>query len=166
MQSHSQRQILKLGLVGCGGRGAGAASQALAADDSVVLHAQCDLDPEVMSRAADILTKKSPKQVSLALERQFSSNAYKNFLREKENGHQLEHYPFFQAIRENHDRHEAERGARATMTAILGRMANDSGQEVTWQDTLASNQRSTPSNPSSRRRTNFFVTERSASRIM
>ncbi len=39
---------LKLGLVGCGGRGAGAANQALTADDKVTLHAMCDLDRKVL----------------------------------------------------------------------------------------------------------------------
>lgn len=60
--------------------------------------------------------------------------------RKNEDGHQLEHYPLFQAIRENLEHNEAERGANATMAAILGRMANYSGQEVRWDDAMASNQ--------------------------
>ena len=32
----------------------------------------------------------------------------------------------------------------ATMTAILGRMATYSGQEVTWDDAMASNQKLVP----------------------
>jgi len=64
--------------------------------------------------------------------------------REKEDGHQLEHYPLFKAIRENLDYNEAERGANATMVAILGRMTNYSGQEVTWKDAMASNQTLVP----------------------
>lgn len=64
--------------------------------------------------------------------------------RQNEDGHQLEHYPFFKAIREDLDHNEAERGAMATMTAILGRMATYSGQEVTWDDAMASNQKLVP----------------------
>lgn len=78
---------LKLGLVGCGGRGAGAANQALTADENVTLHAMCDLE----------------------------HNA-------------------------------AERGADATMAAILECMSNYSGQEVTWDDAMASNQTLVPDN--------------------
>ncbi len=71
------------------------------------------------------------------------SEATKRF-RRNEDGHQLEHYPFFQAIREDLPHNEAERGASATMTAILGRMSNYSGQDVTWEDAMASNQTLVP----------------------
>lgn len=64
--------------------------------------------------------------------------------RQNEDGHQLEHYPFFEAIRKDLDYNEAERGATATMTAILGRMSNYSGQDVSWEDAMASDQRLVP----------------------
>ncbi|MDF1858659.1 MAG: Gfo/Idh/MocA family oxidoreductase [Verrucomicrobiales bacterium] len=64
--------------------------------------------------------------------------------RKNEDGHQLEHYPFFEAIRKDLPYNEAERGATATMTAILGRMSNYSGQDVTWEDAMASNQTLVP----------------------
>lgn len=64
--------------------------------------------------------------------------------RQGEDGHQLEHFPFFKAIRENLEHNEAERGAMATMTGILGRMATYSGQEVKWDDALASDQKLVP----------------------
>ncbi len=51
---------------------------------------------------------------------------------------QLEHFPFFEAIRNDKPYNEAEYGAKSTMTAILGRMATYSGREVTWQKALAS----------------------------
>ncbi len=65
-------------------------------------------------------------------------------LRQGENGHQLEHYPFFEAIRKDLEYNEVERGANSTMTGILGRMANYSGQEVRWDDAMASNQKLVP----------------------
>ena len=71
------------------------------------------------------------------------NQASKRF-RKNEDGHQLEHYPFFEAIRQDLPYNEAERGANATMTAILGRMSNYSGQDVTWEDAMASNQTLVP----------------------
>ncbi len=65
-------------------------------------------------------------------------NASEIRLRKREDGHQLEHYPFFDAIRKDEPYGEAEAGATATMTAILGRMATYSGQLVTWEDAMAS----------------------------
>ena len=64
--------------------------------------------------------------------------------RKNEDGHQLEHYPLFKAIREDLEHNEAERGAMATMAGILGRMATYSGQVVTWEDAMASNQKLVP----------------------
>ncbi len=48
--------LLKVGLVGCGGRGTGAAAQALAADPGVVLWAMGDVAPERIERSIAGLT--------------------------------------------------------------------------------------------------------------
>jgi myo-inositol 2-dehydrogenase / D-chiro-inositol 1-dehydrogenase len=53
-------------------------------------------------------------------------------------GHQLEHFPFFKAIRENEAHNEAEYGAYSTLTAIMGRMATYSGKEIEWEAALKS----------------------------
>ena len=52
--------------------------------------------------------------------------------------YQKEHDDLFTAIRENKEYNEAFYGAESTMTAILGRMAAYSGQELEWKDALAS----------------------------
>ncbi len=69
---------------------------------------------------------------------------YEKRLRSGEDGHQLEHYPLFDAIREDKPYNEAQWGAEATMTAIIGRMSTYSGQVVTWEDAMASNQQLVP----------------------
>ncbi|MCB1234349.1 MAG: Gfo/Idh/MocA family oxidoreductase [Verrucomicrobiae bacterium] len=73
-------------------------------------------------------------------------NATTKRLRTGEDGHQLEHFPLFEAIRKDLPHNEAEHGANATMTAILGRMSNYSGQVVTWDDAMASDQKLVPDN--------------------
>ncbi len=55
------------------------------------------------------------------------------------NQYQVEHDLLFEAIRTNKPYNEAERSAYAAMTGILGRMAAESGQMVTWQEAMASN---------------------------
>jgi predicted dehydrogenase len=52
--------------------------------------------------------------------------------------YQQEHDDLFTAIRENTEFNEAFNGAHSTMTAILGRMAAYSGQELEWQAALDS----------------------------
>jgi len=54
------------------------------------------------------------------------------------NSYQTEHDVLFEAIRENKPQNDTERCAYAAMTGILGRMAAESGQVVTWEQALAS----------------------------
>jgi len=54
------------------------------------------------------------------------------------NQYQKEHDLLFAAIREDKPYNETERCAYAAMTGILGRMAAESGQLITWEQALAS----------------------------
>ena len=54
------------------------------------------------------------------------------------NGHQTEHDDLFPALRRGDRPNEAEYGALSTMTAIFGRMATYSGQELNWDACLNS----------------------------
>jgi predicted dehydrogenase len=53
--------------------------------------------------------------------------------------YQHEHDLLFDAIRNNKPYNEAERSAYGAMTGILGRMAAESGNMITWEQALASN---------------------------
>ncbi len=55
------------------------------------------------------------------------------------NQYQVEHDLLFEAIRQNKPYNESQRSAYAALTGILGRMAAESGQLVTWEEALASN---------------------------
>jgi myo-inositol 2-dehydrogenase/D-chiro-inositol 1-dehydrogenase len=57
---------------------------------------------------------------------------------ERVDPYQVEHDRLFAAIRADLPHFEAENGANATMTAILGRLATYSGKVVTWDEALAS----------------------------
>ena len=52
--------------------------------------------------------------------------------------YQREHDLLFDAIRQDKPYNETERCAKAAMTGILGRMAAESGQEITWDEALRS----------------------------
>ncbi len=62
---------LKVGLVGCGGRGTGAANQALKADDNVVLTAMADIFPDRMQQSMDSLKKGHGGKVQVDEDHQF-----------------------------------------------------------------------------------------------
>jgi len=61
--------------------------------------------------------------------------------RETENSYQIEHDRLFRAIREGTEHEEAERGAYSSLMAIMGRMAAYTGEEVSWEDALHSEDR-------------------------
>jgi myo-inositol 2-dehydrogenase/D-chiro-inositol 1-dehydrogenase len=66
------------------------------------------------------------------------ANPWEVRLERAEDGHQLEHYPLMDAIRNNKPFGEAEGAALSTMTAIMGRMATYSGKLVEWDEAFNS----------------------------
>jgi predicted dehydrogenase len=60
------------------------------------------------------------------------------------NPYQVEHDVLIEAIRQGKSHNEVEYAARSTMTAILGRMASYSGQELAWDAALQSSVRLAP----------------------
>lgn len=62
---------IRVGLVGCGGRGNGAAVQALTADPQVHITALADIFPDQLSRSLDLLRKKDAARVDVPESRQF-----------------------------------------------------------------------------------------------
>lgn len=57
---------------------------------------------------------------------------------DKGDQYQIEHDRLFEAIRRNKPYNETKRCAYAALTGILGRMAAESGQEITWEQALHS----------------------------
>src|SRR4051812_19723072 len=75
---------IRLGLIGCGGRGSGAAAQALTADSNSQLWAMGDVFREQIDKslsAMDAQFKETPGRVSVAEERKFVGlDAYQKVL--------------------------------------------------------------------------------------
>jgi len=62
---------LKVGLIGCGGRGTGAANQALYADENVELYAMCDIFADQLETSLETLTMVHPEKINVPEERRF-----------------------------------------------------------------------------------------------
>jgi len=70
--------VLKVGLVGCGGRGTGAAAQALNADENTVLYALADTFADQAEKSHQRLKTQFGKRVQVDKDRRFSGfDAYK-----------------------------------------------------------------------------------------
>jgi predicted dehydrogenase len=64
--------VLKIGLIGCGGRGSGAALQALKADPKTKLIAMCDIFPDRLAKAYANLKRGGGNQVEIPEANRFS----------------------------------------------------------------------------------------------
>ena len=74
-------ETLKVGLIGCGGRGTGAASQALKADPNVELVAMGDVFKDPLDESYNNLLKIHPEKVKVKEENKFVGfDAYKNVI--------------------------------------------------------------------------------------
>src|SRR5215470_2384875 len=62
---------LRIGLIGCGGRGTGAASQALNADSNVMLVAMADAFPEPLEKSLQSLQASHSEKVKVTPEKRF-----------------------------------------------------------------------------------------------
>jgi myo-inositol 2-dehydrogenase / D-chiro-inositol 1-dehydrogenase len=72
---------LKVGLIGCGGRGTGAANQALSADDNVILTAMADIFPDRLEESLSNLKELHGEKVKVDKKHQFIGfDAYQKVL--------------------------------------------------------------------------------------
>jgi predicted dehydrogenase len=79
----SGRSTLKVGLVGCGGRGTGAATQAMNADADVKLYAMADAFPDRIQSSLKTLQAEVADKLDVPAERQFAGfDAYKKVIAE------------------------------------------------------------------------------------
>ncbi|NBQ40892.1 MAG: twin-arginine translocation signal domain-containing protein, partial [Alphaproteobacteria bacterium] len=84
LHAQNKKDRIRIGLVGCGGRGTGAANDALTVDPNVQLVAVGDVFGEKVETAVSGLTAKyagTPERVDVPKERQFTGlDAYKQVL--------------------------------------------------------------------------------------
>ncbi len=72
---------LNVGLIGCGGRGTGAAAQALSADPDAILTVMADVFPDHLNESFDNLYKIHPERVKVDKKNKFIGfNAYKKVI--------------------------------------------------------------------------------------
>jgi myo-inositol 2-dehydrogenase / D-chiro-inositol 1-dehydrogenase len=72
---------LKVGLIGCGGRGTGAAGQALAADKNVALTAMADVFDDKLKASLETLRQQAPDKVKVGPDRCFTGlDAYQKLI--------------------------------------------------------------------------------------
>lgn len=109
--------------------------------DGSRMYSQCRHQPGTLSRVTESFqgtNGSAPKPGNLLT--RSGHELFKHEGREDPNPYQVEHDELFAAIAKGEFKYtDAENGARATMTSILGRMATYSGKMVSWDEAIASN---------------------------
>jgi len=76
--------------------------------------------------------------------KQTSANLLWSYKGPECNHYQVEHDLLFDAIRNDKPYNETERCAKSCFTAVMGRMACESGKMITWDEAMASNRELAP----------------------
>jgi len=109
-------------------------------EDGSRMISQCRHQPGTMSRVTEAFqgTNGSAPKPGVLLTRS-GHEIFKHDGRNDPNPYQVEHDELFAAIAKGEYRYaDAENGARATMTSILGRMATYSGKMIEWDEAINS----------------------------
>ena len=73
--------VIKVGLIGCGGRGSGAALNALHGDDSAQITSMGDMFMDKLEASLERLKKEEPKRVNVANDKKFAGfDAFKGVI--------------------------------------------------------------------------------------
>jgi hypothetical protein len=91
------------------------------------------------AKGSGVLGEGQPKPRLFKGHNQSSENVVWSYKGPPCDQYQVEHDLLFEAIRSDKPYNEAERCAKSCFTAIMGRMACESGQMITWDEALASN---------------------------
>ncbi len=110
-------------------------------EDGCRIFSQCRHQPGTLTRVSEAFQgSKGSAPWPGALYDRTGLEIYRHNDSKDPNPYQVEHDVLFEAIAKGEYRFDdAENGAIATMTAIMGRMATYSGQEVDWETALNSN---------------------------
>jgi myo-inositol 2-dehydrogenase / D-chiro-inositol 1-dehydrogenase len=91
------------------------------------------------TKGSAVLGEGIPKPLIYKTHQQVPENVIWQYPGQGRDAYQVEHDLFFDAIRNDKPYNETERCAKSCMTAIMGRMACESGKKITWDEALASN---------------------------
>jgi hypothetical protein len=140
---------IRIGLIGCGGRGAGAVVSALTVNPNAKLTAMAEPFSDRLQNTRKNLKNRMKEQVAVDDDHCFTGfDGYRKLIASGVDVAILASPPHFRPIhaeacvnagmQAGKPINDSVAMARSTMLAILGRMATHSGQRITWEQALGS----------------------------
>jgi predicted dehydrogenase len=106
--------------------------------DGMILNSQCRHQPGTVSNVSEHLVGTAGRATEGKIFDLKGNVVWRHRDKDDKNPYQVEHDVLFDCIVNDKPINDAENGAIATMTSIMGRMATYSGQKVTWEEALNS----------------------------
>jgi myo-inositol 2-dehydrogenase/D-chiro-inositol 1-dehydrogenase len=107
--------------------------------DGMILNSQCRHQPGTVSNVSEHLVGSKGRATEGKITDLAGNSLWRHRDKDDKNPYQVEHDVLFDCIVNNKPINDAENGAMATMTSIMGRMATYTGQKIKWEDALNSN---------------------------
>ncbi|MCP9767668.1 gfo/Idh/MocA family oxidoreductase [Lacihabitans sp. LS3-19] len=108
-------------------------------EDGMILNSQCRHQPGTVSNVSEHLVGTKGKATEGKITDLAGNSLWRHRDKDDKNPYQVEHDVLFDCIVNNKPINNAENGAMATMTSIMGRMATYTGQKIKWDDAINSN---------------------------
>ncbi|MDB4784231.1 Gfo/Idh/MocA family oxidoreductase [Akkermansiaceae bacterium] len=105
-------------------------------EDGTVLNSQCRHQKGALNRVTEIIGCQGGKAYPGRIVDAAGKTVWRHRSKDKTSPYQIEHNELYRHIREDKPINNAYYTAASTMTAILGRMATYSGQEIKYSDAL------------------------------
>ena len=106
--------------------------------DGMILDSQCRHQPGTVANVSEHLIGSKGKATEGKITDLQGNQIWRHRDKDDKNPYQVEHDVLFDCVANNKPVNDAEHGAIATMTSILGRMATYTGQKIKWDDAIKS----------------------------
>jgi hypothetical protein len=130
--------MIRIGVIGCGSRGPGAAVNAMNVDPGVRMYAFCRTQYGCYDEYSSLLFGTKGRCHLMQCRIEGETNWRYDAKRGEEEPHQAEHRPLFAAIRSGNLLNAGDYMTRSTMVAVMGQLTCYSGKEVTWDQMMKS----------------------------
>lgn len=107
--------------------------------DGMIANSQCRHQPGTVSNVSEHLVGTKGKATEGKITDLAGNSLWRHRDTDDKNPYQVEHDVLFDCVVNNKPINDAEHGAIATMTSIMGRMASYSGQKIKWDEAINSN---------------------------
>lgn len=113
-------------------------------DNGVIVHSFCEHVPKTWSKVSETIVGTKGVATPGLIRDHAGKTLWRHAGKDDPNPYQTEHDRLYEFIQKGAPHNDAHYGANSSFTSVLGRYATYSGQEIGWDEALATNLRLSP----------------------